>query len=287
MANPKETSFREIIGVPVLYDRLKPEDYGKRGVEYDFYCTMRLKKKLNEAFRQVRAKFGYIRAILSAGAYVDKPGMHGEGRAFDLDAILWDYEKTPKTSPIHQTGDFIVRDSPKYWNLMLGIEACFRKKFGVVLTPFYNRAHADHFHIDDSAPVRFLVDSRSNILFVQAVSRYIIGLDIAIDGVYGPETEKALRIMAKKYWSVDDIKVLHDNWTGTLTYIIGDAYNSLKYNGEVQDEQKEETPLELLHNIYDEISILEKQGVDISGAMRALNEFSNNSETQSWLALFR
>lgn len=287
MSNPKEIYFTEVLGIPVLYDRLKPEDYGKNGVEYKFYCTRRLKKKFEESIRQVRAIFGFPRAILLGGTYVDKPGMHGLGRALDLDAILWDYDRIPKNSPLHSIGDFVVKDSPKNWVLSLGIEACFRKKFGVVLTPFYNRAHRDHFHVDDSVPVRFNRDSRSNVLFVQAVARYFYGQDIAIDGVYGPQTEKALELLAKRYWITNDIRAVIDNWGSTLSRIARDSVIILKQEKEFIGEIEVKTPLELIHNVYDEIDILNKRGIDVDGVLRALNEFANNEETQAWLANYR
>src|SRR6185436_7057933 len=79
-------------GVPVHYDRLaSPHHYGSRGKARNFHCKTDFEPLLDAAFRDVWLYTGLGKAevITSAGAYVNKPGQHGQGRAFDIDGIFW------------------------------------------------------------------------------------------------------------------------------------------------------------------------------------------------------
>lgn len=94
MSKPANT-FQTLGGVPVHYDRRHPGDYGTRGAPATFHATSEFEAKLDRCFEQLweLSPFGKAEAITSAGAWVNKPGFHGLGRALDLDGIFW-REKT-------------------------------------------------------------------------------------------------------------------------------------------------------------------------------------------------
>ena len=60
---------------------------------------------------------GRAEVVTSAGAYVNKPGSHGQGRGFDLDAIFW------------ADKNFITLHYPQDRRFYLGVEAILRKHF--------------------------------------------------------------------------------------------------------------------------------------------------------------
>jgi hypothetical protein len=91
-------------GVPVHYDRLpSPHHYGSRGKARKFHCKTDFEPLLDAAFRDVWLYTGLGKAevITSAGAYVDKPGQHGQGRALDIDGI---FGRTRPSSPYMPAG---------------------------------------------------------------------------------------------------------------------------------------------------------------------------------------
>ena len=178
-----EKSFNTIGLVPTHYARLPVATYGTIGRQRNFRCTNAFYLKLEACFSELWrvCPQGRAQAIVSAGAYVNKPGYHGMGRAFDLDAIFW----PGKT--------FITNRFEDYPSFYLGVEAILRKHFGTVLAYNYNRAHRDHFHIDDGGSVGFRT-ARSHTLFMQGVCHHMLGIGSPsdIDGDYGPITRAAL-----------------------------------------------------------------------------------------------
>lgn len=107
--NP-ENFFAEIAGVPVHYDRFPPPcNYGTRGAPHKFFAADEFIQKLNDCFKELWkvCPYGRAQVITSAGAYVDKPGWHGKGMAFDLDGIFWK-AKTFQGLLIYKTPNFIL-----------------------------------------------------------------------------------------------------------------------------------------------------------------------------------
>lgn len=183
MAAQPANYFKTLAGVPVLYDRLKPEHYGKTGIPYQFHCTAAtqatLEGLITELFARTVPHFGPVSAILSAGAWVKKSGQHGLGKAFDLDAILW--------QRIH----FVALQQPQHKELYLAVEALCHKHFGVVLDYHYDADHRDHLHVDISRAVKFR-ETKSVTAFLQEAMNTFYGQHLIVDGEYGDDTETAL-----------------------------------------------------------------------------------------------
>jgi len=183
MAARPSNSFRTLRGVEVLYDRLKPHHYGKTGIKYDFYCTLATEKALNammeDLLSRTEPKFGLAERILSAGAWVNKSGQHGHGRAFDLDAIHWGKVR------------FIANQQRDNKELYLAVQAMCHKYFGTVLGYNYNADHEDHLHIDIGRDVKFR-ETKSTTYFIQEALNNIFGQNVFLDGEYGPQTEEGL-----------------------------------------------------------------------------------------------
>lgn len=179
--------LNSIAGVPVHYDRDSAADYGTRGRPVTLRCGPGFRRKLESCFTELWGIAGRAEVITSAGAHVNKRGMHGQGRAFDLDGLFW-------------AGRSMVtrRDGAQRANLplYLGVEAVLRRHFGTVLDFHYNAAHHDHFHLDDGTGVGFRRSSRSLVLFAQQTLNTFHGAGLAVDGVYGPKTRGALVAVA-------------------------------------------------------------------------------------------
>lgn len=227
--------FKKLAGVPVHYDRPPLAQYGGRGISYKFYCDEDFQEKLEECFEEVFELSSIPKAeiILSAGAYVNKSGHHGKGRAFDLDGIIW------------KSRTFITTNYPTDKVFYLGIEAVLRKHFGTVLNYLYNAAHQDHFHIDDGTEVGFNASSKSRVLFVQAAITHILKNTISIDGDYGPETGIAIN-KALQQLDIQGIITKKEVWLQFLTKLAENAFQ--------QERQKMEAtmkPSELLANVFD------------------------------------
>jgi hypothetical protein len=170
-------------GVPVHYDRTSAAEYGTRGRPATLRCGPGFARKLDAMFFDLWGIAGRAEVVTSAGAFVDKPGLHGQGRAFDLDAVFW-AERSMVTRRDGYAGHDRRRD--------FGVEAVLRKHFGTVLDYHFNADHRDHFHVDDGTGVGFRSGSRSTVLFVQAALNEFYTAGLAVDGVYGPRTRAAL-----------------------------------------------------------------------------------------------
>jgi hypothetical protein len=137
--------------------------------------------------------YGKLRYFATAGAYVNKPKMHGMGRAFDLDMVRW---RNVTCGPIlghHTYRNRAVR------RRYIGVDAIARRWFKYVLDGWYNAAHRDHMHLDDGGgALVFNVNYRSDTVFIQAAANVMIGADLAIDGLYGPKTSRAFAEMKKR-----------------------------------------------------------------------------------------
>ncbi len=144
MSRP-DNFFKTLAGVSVHYDRPPLAPYGSGGVSYDFHATKDLENKLDKCFAQLWqvCPLGKPEVIVSAGAWVAKPGYHGDGEAFDLDGLHWSHKS------------FMTLNYPTDRHLYLGIEAVLRKHFGTVLNYHYNLDHRDHLHLDSGGEIGF------------------------------------------------------------------------------------------------------------------------------------
>lgn len=170
--------FEEIKGVPIRYARAPVSCYGSLGVARSVRLDREFLTTLEACLEELwsYAPQGRAEAIVSAGCYVEKPGMHGAGRAIDIDSIWW------------ETGPPVVTlNYPKDPRRYLAVEAVIRKHFGLVLDYHYNSAHRDHFHIDDSQQVGFF-STRSRVVFVQAALIELWSCTIDLDGRWGKQS---------------------------------------------------------------------------------------------------
>lgn len=206
------TRFSSLAGVPVNYAREPVAPYGTRGRAHTFECTPGFLRKLEACFDELFrvSPLGRAEIITSAGAQVNKPGFHGLGRAFDLDALFWPGR------------DFITLRFPTDQKFYLGVEAVLRKHFGTVLNYLYNSDHHDHLHVDDGSEVGFVRSSKARVLFVQAALTHVLGTPVDIDGAYGPETEGGLRTAFERLGLTGDINA-REVWLEFLTRITREA----------------------------------------------------------------
>lgn len=228
--------FEDIRGVEIRYARAPVSSYGSpgvpRAVRLDREFLETLTRCLDELWRV--APGGRAAAVVSAGCYVDKPGAHGTGRAIDIDAIWWnvppkrppidpdvstetplaELEGAPGTppDPVLPKGPppIVTLDYPRDSRRYLAVEAILRKHFGLVLDFHYNKAHRDHWHIDDSQPVGFY-SSRSRVVFVQAALSTLWGLQVEIDGKWGMITDGAAKKITAQLHSRKDLTSL-EGW---------------------------------------------------------------------------
>ena len=207
------THFSSLAGVPVNYAREPVARYGTRGRPHSFNCTLQFFRKLEACFDELFGvtPLGLGDTITSAGAFVEKPGFHGLGRAFDLDAIFW------------PDRDFVTLRFPTDQKFYLGVEAVLRKHFGTVLNFLYNSDHHDHLHVDDGSDVGFVTSSKSRVLFVQAALTHVFAVPVGIDGVYGPETERCVQTALVRLGLRGNISTLAV-WLEFLTQITREAH---------------------------------------------------------------
>lgn len=158
-------------------------------------------EKLERCFEDLWAvcPLGRPEVLTSAGAYVNKKGYHGLGRAFDLDAIFW------------QGTTFVTKQRSDYGELYHAVEAVLHQHFGTVLAYDYNAAHRDHFHVDDGQPVGFRPGSRTHTLFVQNVAKRIAGMPIDVSGAWDASTDQALNQLQTQ-WGLSGPLTTPKNW---------------------------------------------------------------------------
>jgi hypothetical protein len=178
----REAVWTTLGGVPTHYARPPIAPYGTRGLPRSFHSSRALHETLEAAFRELWELFpeGRAEVIVTAGAHVDRPGTHGRGAAFDLDALFW------------KDRAFITREFSAAPAFYLGIEAVLRRHWGTVLGYLFDAAHADHLHVELGRPVGLARQLRSDTVFVQGVCRHVFGLTLALDGRWGPQTAGAL-----------------------------------------------------------------------------------------------
>ncbi len=185
MPQPTE-SFTILAGVPVHYARPPVSGYGTRGVAKRFYSEGSFTATLERCFDELWqvCPLGRAEVITSAGAYVNKPGQHGVGRAFDLDSLFW-----PGKSFVTLSDGYGAGDREFYY----GVECVLRRHFGQVLNFDYNADHRDHLHVDTAQPVALRKNSTAVTVFVQGLLRRVYNSTVAVDGKWGVATEGALR----------------------------------------------------------------------------------------------
>lgn len=199
---PKMVRFDELGGIPCYYARVNAGygDLARTTGSTEKARTRQLapsfKRQMDAALAEVywltSGLLGPLKALVSGGAYVDKPGWHRKGRAFDLGGLHWEGGRLVLIRTASEV-DFTLADD---WGLYLGVEAILRRHFGTVLGILHDKRHHNHWHIDPGTPVGYWTTgfgAKTRVTYLQACLSAIWGTyDGALDGDHGPVTKKAL-----------------------------------------------------------------------------------------------
>lgn len=184
----------KLAGKPLLYDRSTPGHYGVSGIAFRPFINTVFETSCQACFTDVVKKLDQkgglkVAKILSGGVSRAGTGtsFHHKNRAFDLDALLFE-----------GGSNWVANTFPARPQLYLGIEAVLRQHFGTVLSFDYNKAHEDHFHFDNGTAVGFKRAAKSHVIFLQNVIALVYGSRIGRDGVWGPETENAVKALCSQ-----------------------------------------------------------------------------------------
>jgi hypothetical protein len=206
-----------LAGKPLLYDRSTTGHYGVTGIAFKPFINEDFAALCESCFkdlvRRLDQKAGLkIKSILSGGVSRSGTGssLHHKNRAFDLDAFLFE-----------DGSSWVATSFPARPQLYLGIEAVLRKYFGTVLSYDYNKAHEDHFHFDNGTAVGFKQAAKSHVIFVQNAIALVYGVRIGRDGVWGGETDIALKALRARL-GIGPISVAA-NWTAFLEKVADEA----------------------------------------------------------------
>ena len=130
---------------------------------------------------------------------MNKPGMHGQGAAFDLDGIVW------RATDDRPGVDFFAVDFRKEPVLYCAVGAILNRHFVHTLHFLYNAPHEDHFHIDTTAPVRFSTQSRARVGFMQATLHFVHRVPLLLDSRWGSRTAAAADLTLARLGVAGDI----------------------------------------------------------------------------------
>lgn len=129
--------------------------------------------------------------VWSYGAYVNKPGMHGQGRAFDLTRIYASSVDGARKLVFDGRHNVFGENSTwrkRYWATVASVF----NYFDYTLTYKYNAQHNNHVHFDNAVSgtglTSFKTNSRTQVLSVQACCHYVWGIPTTIDGIWGSQT---------------------------------------------------------------------------------------------------
>jgi hypothetical protein len=178
-------SMSRLDGVPLFFARGVPPR------PQTFSVEPRFRDLLTATVKTVRfrapASFGDLKRITSAGVLVDKPGLHGKGRAFDHDA--WAFEHVNIRPIAHDHNSPSLHRRQRYWALA----ALIRSHSAFVLHGEYNPDHRDHIHQDNGGPRPFTTSSEATVKLVQAICNHIFGHSpkLTIDGNFGSSSKAA------------------------------------------------------------------------------------------------
>ncbi|MFD4641886.1 extensin family protein [Lentzea sp. NPDC058436] len=207
-------TFQKIDGTPVYYWRSNRGNTTARNWQATDAFYNALVAWIRD-LRSLSSGYGSISYLVSAGFYVNKAGQHGAGTAMDLDHVRWSNGNV--TSPLdqhHASGTAALRK--RY----LATEAVTRRRFRYVLDGWYNADHRDHIHADfGGMPVRVLKDSEADTKFVQGTCNNFRASGLAIDGIWGPNTQAAFNGLKSALGVTGDPHTSTAVWQGMLSKI--------------------------------------------------------------------
>lgn len=269
-------SFTSLAGVPVHYDRPPVSGYGTRGVAKRFFSDAGFTSILERCFQELwqECPLGRAEVITSAGAYVNKPGQHGAGRAFDLDGIFWSGKGFVTLNDGFNAGD------RKFY---YGVECILRRHFGQVLNFDYNADHRDHFHVDAAQPVGLRKGSTAVTVFVQGVLRRVYALAVDVDGKWGPATDEALRRAATAA-GMSGVASVAD-WQKFLLLTARHSFGSAVMSdvAAIDPAYAGKAPSVLLKGVYEVIRRELGTTALRKPVESALDAFAGHPDTQAWL----
>lgn len=257
----------QINGIALHYARSNQFPYGSRGIPAEFSINERLYETLQSCFAEMfdACPLGPPEIITSAGIFVDKPNSyHRFGRAFDFDACFWG------------NYNFITRNFLSDPALYIAMESYLRRHFGIVLNYYFNRAHEDHWHIDNSAGLGFSTRQRSKILYLQMALSYIYKEFVVIDGIWGPQTAGATQLTLARL-GLDQDLTFDTTWLEFLRLTGQEAFRQFTI---------ERNPKYLLDSLYATILDVEINNDDRQSIVNALNNFRQHQATANWLSNF-
>lgn len=251
-------SFNTFNRIEMRYDRLATHPYGSAGKLYNFRGQQALKDAIG-AWVNTLEEYGINpRYILSAGTYVNKPGMHGKGLAVDVDGLWFSPDDI-----------LMTLNAPRHWKRYLAVEATLRMHFSVVLNYDYNRQHRDHWHCDLTYSNLFY-KGKNQLLFAQRVLNVFAGNSLEIDGKWGEKTETAFR-------GFMDRGSDNDSWIEFLEKIAGTWASDANIS-----TPAEPTIIELANECYDMADMIRDEA-DLIRMKTALNNFFTHEDVQEFL----
>lgn len=160
---------------------------------------------LRELDRVMDCPLGSLVAVVSGGAYVDKPGPHSRGRAFDIGALHWRHRALVALDVATQWDAGTV--TPEKLCLYLGTEAILRARFGTVLGMHFaprgrEKDHWNHWHVDDESPVGYWSRGRGSetrVRYLQESLTHVWEIPCGRpDGDEGPKTRHAIAAVRER-----------------------------------------------------------------------------------------
>lgn len=154
------------------------------------------------------------------GVYVDKPGMHGQGRAFDLTRIYvnWSGDRLKSVDADFDTwkkwqeGPVKAQVRKHYW----GTVASLNYHFTYVIHYFKDEVHETHVHFDNQVSGgglgTFSTSHTTQVQSTQAILRYVFGYSTGIDGSFGPQTDSHSRDVLAKLGRSGGLTTSAANW---------------------------------------------------------------------------
>lgn len=229
MSSPTEVKFDTIRGVPLYYGRYADGKLRRAS----FYSTAEFKQHLDLWVKGLQLvsrrfagdRFGTVTKIVCAGVYVNKPGQHGEGTAFDLDTVRW--SGGARISPYRQQHASSKRVARRRY---LALDATCRRRFRWVLNGWYNAAHEDHIHFDfGGLPTVLSRGSTSDTKFVQAACNNFMGAGLAVDGAWGALTEDAFQRSRRRLQVTSDPFTRPRSWRRYLWRVAMHGFANKSY----------------------------------------------------------
>lgn len=167
---------------------------------------------------------GSLQAVVSGGAYVDKPGAHGRGHGYDIGGVHWRNRKLVCLDVAETFAGAGLDDSGRDLALYLAVESVLRKWFGTVLGMHFSPSgremdHWNHWHVDDETRVGYWSRGRGSetrVRYLQETLTHVWQIPCGRpDGDEGPKTRRGISALRQRT-SIGDLTDI-DGWLQYLT----------------------------------------------------------------------